>query len=228
MASRRSDPRQAISSAAYILFYRRRASTPLGGPKFEEIVRAMDAPADEMDSATQSRNQSPSAAGEDRRLEDSSRGFSSAFHEAEAAHPAGSGGLQLVRRGGGPSLRQTEDDLLPGYSADDPHALESMEVDDQISVPWNSASWSFANAGRAEGLSPTNAESFDGDNRSLMDEPFDGFHRGNPGTPDDDNSSLAVTDDNTTRIAIGVPGIDSAWDGEDNPDEGDNDVVEIR
>ncbi|KAG5981926.1 hypothetical protein E4U55_002487 [Claviceps digitariae] len=38
-----SDPKSVVSSAAYLLFYRRRSSGPLGGPKFRDMFERYDA-----------------------------------------------------------------------------------------------------------------------------------------------------------------------------------------
>jgi ubiquitin carboxyl-terminal hydrolase 4/11/15 len=54
-----SDPSSAVTSAAYLLFYRRRSSGPLGGPRFAEILEKYNNV--EEDDATDS-------AGEDQRL----------------------------------------------------------------------------------------------------------------------------------------------------------------
>lgn len=43
------DPTSAITSAAYLLFYRRRSSGPLGGPRFKEIFDKFDKEADHSD-----------------------------------------------------------------------------------------------------------------------------------------------------------------------------------
>lgn len=49
-----SDPSSVISSAAYLLFYRRRSSEPLGGPLFKDIFEKFDNPtADDEESATE-------------------------------------------------------------------------------------------------------------------------------------------------------------------------------
>lgn len=49
-----SDPSSVVSSAAYLLFYRRRSSAPLGGPRFQEIFDKFDNPAaEDEDSATE-------------------------------------------------------------------------------------------------------------------------------------------------------------------------------
>lgn len=133
MASRRNNPNQVVSSAAYLLFYRRRSSTPLGGKFFEDIMHKVHNPQAEVPSGTQSRTESPSTlAGEGRRLDDSSRnGLSSAFLGAAAGHQAG-GGEPATVRAMGPRTRN--DEKLPDYSENDPGELpfESMETDEPL------------------------------------------------------------------------------------------------
>lgn len=131
-----------VTAAAYLLFYRRRADHPLGGPFFQKLMNNSD-PGSESQSA--SRNESPS--GEGKRLDDSSlNGLSSAFTGVGATHQLGDGGLAAV----GTAVRRTGvDDDLPSYSENFEDqtirpTLESMEVDDDegiagISMP----TWSF-------------------------------------------------------------------------------------
>ncbi len=58
-----SDPSTVVTTAAYLLFYRRRSSTPLGGPRFTEIFEKFDSNDDaDDDSSTE--------VGDDRRSED--------------------------------------------------------------------------------------------------------------------------------------------------------------
>ncbi|KAK4230885.1 UCH-domain-containing protein [Podospora fimiseda] len=45
--SKTQDPQKVVSSAAYLLFYRRRSEVPLGGPRFQEIFDKYDAGASE-------------------------------------------------------------------------------------------------------------------------------------------------------------------------------------
>lgn len=47
-----SDPASAITSAAYLLFYRRRSSQPLGGPRFKEIFEKYDKRGEDEDEAS--------------------------------------------------------------------------------------------------------------------------------------------------------------------------------
>lgn len=75
-----------ISGAAYLLFYRRRSESPLGGPRFKEIIERFDNPnAPSEDESTGS--------GEGQRLgaDSSHRGSSSALTGVEATRLRGSG-----------------------------------------------------------------------------------------------------------------------------------------
>ena len=129
IVNKRATPQnQVVSSAAYLLFYRRRSSKPLGGPFFEELMAtANDGPTE-----SQSDSRAPSPAGEGKRLDATSsrNGSSSALRGVGAAHQAGGGGA------GGPGtqaakVRTGVDDDLPAYSTFDPEAsMEGIEVDD--------------------------------------------------------------------------------------------------
>ena len=160
-ASRRSNPQAVVTSAAYLLFYRRRSSKVLGGPFFEQkFPEINDATSTEDPFQPSSRTGSPSPlAGEGKRLDDFSRnGSSSASQEAGAVHQAGDGGLV----GGllmGPR-NESERSGLPGYS----HGLlegeqtlgmmDSMELDNASNdhqqkrghsiSDANPVSWTFA------------------------------------------------------------------------------------
>ncbi|CAG9937843.1 unnamed protein product, partial [Clonostachys rosea f. rosea IK726] len=48
-----SDPSSVVTSAAYLLFYRRRSSKPLGGPRFQPIFESFDKPNQDEDSDTE-------------------------------------------------------------------------------------------------------------------------------------------------------------------------------
>ncbi|KAL4909961.1 hypothetical protein BDW74DRAFT_144111 [Aspergillus multicolor] len=92
--SRPIDPQNAVTSSAYLLFYRRRSERPLGGKILEEITESSTRPSSESDSQGESRGPSPS--GEGRRLGGSSRnGSSSALAGVGAAHQLGDGGLRI-------------------------------------------------------------------------------------------------------------------------------------
>ncbi|KAL8949676.1 MAG: hypothetical protein Q9222_004237 [Ikaeria aurantiellina] len=126
--SRRANPQHVVSSAAYLLFYRRRSEHPLGGPYFESIVNGSeDSPAD-----SQTPSDAASPPGEGKRLDDSSRnGSSSALRGVGAAHQTGGGGDGVTAR------RTGVDDDLPTYSgqgSDGGHetTLETMDLDEGI------------------------------------------------------------------------------------------------
>ncbi|KAL8833514.1 MAG: hypothetical protein Q9170_004231 [Blastenia crenularia] len=126
--SRRANPQSVVTSAAYLLFYRRRSDHPLGGPFFERIINdTEDSPSE---SQPTSRNGSPT--GEGQRLDGSSRiGSSSALRGVGAAHQAGGGGDGLI------ATRTGVDDDLPGYSGDQydglhEPTLETMDLDEGL------------------------------------------------------------------------------------------------
>ena len=214
MSSPKSDPASQFSNAAYILFYRRRSSKPLGGPRFEEMF-AVEEQFDQGEAGSSPSSRTGSPSGEGQRLEDSSRGFSSAYLGQEATHQAGNGGrptTQLVTTMSmvGTSLDQEDDDsVLPSYD-DSNNALPTMEVDDLpghngLIFEHTTPTWSFDNI-RASGQPPSNGgdEEEDDDDGSmhgnnsgsnrgggrLLDDMLS--YRGQPGTPDDDNDSMMV------------------------------------
>ena len=131
--SKRSNPENAVvTSAAYLLFYRRRTSQPLGGPFFESLFVEDSI----NDSQPASRTQSPS--GEGKRLDEASsrNGSSSALRGVGAAHQTGGGGLEAnemsVER-----MRTGVDDQLPAYSVLDSqrnanHMSSGVEEDEGI------------------------------------------------------------------------------------------------
>ncbi|RMZ82217.1 hypothetical protein DV738_g1753, partial [Chaetothyriales sp. CBS 135597] len=83
--SKRS-PEAVVTPAAYLLFYRRRGSYPLGGPRLQRLLV-------EADSEQQAESRETSPAGEDRRLGGSSHNGSSSAYPVDPAHPVGGGGL---------------------------------------------------------------------------------------------------------------------------------------
>ena len=119
----RQNAEKVVTPSAYLLFYRRRASQPLGGPFFEKLVNAVQNPTAE--SHAPSRNESP--AGEGKRLDDSSRnGSSSALREVGAVHQAGDGGP-------GPGTVERRigvNDELPGYEDPQPGIMEGMGLEE--------------------------------------------------------------------------------------------------
>jgi ubiquitin carboxyl-terminal hydrolase 4/11/15 len=111
-----------VTPAAYLLFYRRRSDHPLGGPKLEEMLTAINAPpAADSDSRPTSRDASPS--GEGPRLGDSSHnGSSSAFTTADQVRHVGDGGSAPMQIPGAYHVDESlgrpnvqDDEVLPGY-----------------------------------------------------------------------------------------------------------------
>ncbi|KAL8721029.1 MAG: hypothetical protein Q9225_002202 [Loekoesia sp. 1 TL-2023] len=211
--TRRANPQHVVSSAAYLLFYRRRSEHPLGGPFFESIMNCAEDSAAE--SQPTSRNASPT--GEGKRLDDSSRiGSSSALRGVGAAHQAGGGGDGLTAR------RTGVDDDLPSYSGqelDSGHepTLETMDLDEGIGdiyEPLNHyvpgglrQSWSFSQIAhgseqlqvvRAPAASEDGSEEnlFDGDSTKAASSP-----------PSEVGDRLAdfAEDEGTTSGAFGPP-----------------------
>ena len=132
-----------MTSAAYLLFYRRQSSHPLGGPLLEEIVNEANQPTEDESSQSGSRTESPPApAGEGMRLDgfSHSNGSSSAYPGAGAIHQAGDGGLEdsgAEELDGIPTATRIRgsnfEDDLPTYSAvphDGEQAIQSTEMDD--------------------------------------------------------------------------------------------------
>ncbi|KAL4920100.1 hypothetical protein BDW62DRAFT_177609 [Aspergillus aurantiobrunneus] len=157
--SRPLDPQNAVTSSAYLLFYRRRSDRPLGGKILEEITESSTRPVSESDSQGESRGPSPS--GEGRRLGGSSHnGSSSALAGVGAAHQLGDGGLRI-----GPQKSRDEDNP-PEYSDSPAYGERSiggtgMNYHDDygsgaLGNPFrvsNPPSWSFNRVTDAHGLS---------------------------------------------------------------------------
>ena len=123
----RNNVKAVVTPSAYLLFYRRRASQPLGGPFFEQLISAAQNPSS--DSHDPPRTESPP--GEGKRLDDSSRnGSSSALRGVGAVHQAGGGGSMV----GTVERRTGVDDELPGYEVPQSGTLESMELEDNEGI----------------------------------------------------------------------------------------------
>lgn len=121
MTSKRS-PQHAVTSAAYLLFYRRRSDRPLGGPFFEKIIEESNR--QDESSAASSRASSPAAAGDERRFGDSSRvGSSSDYLGVEAGVGVGASRPNENGRDGGRTgvarvgIDGDDDELPPIYSS---------------------------------------------------------------------------------------------------------------
>ncbi|KAF2448699.1 UCH-domain-containing protein [Karstenula rhodostoma CBS 690.94] len=188
--SKKSNPRQVISTAAYLLFYRRRSSGPLGPPELQSIVNKWRNPDSEAAGASEeeeatSRNVSPSGNG--LRLGGSSRnGSSSAFG-------AGNGTVVGALRGGGSDsgagslLRNgvgagnLDDESPPeydeGYADDDDVAGAYSTNLEDVYPPLHSRlggspNWSFNNVERARDDGDSDAVAFDDEERDRMVEDF--------------------------------------------------------
>lgn len=174
--SKRSNPENVITPAAYLLFYRRRSAGPLGPPELQKVVNAWRNP-DSEDAANSegdgvSRNASPSGNG--LRLDGSSRnGLSSAFGAGAAVgalRGGGSGGTagSLLRNGAAAGSHE-EDDSPPDYD------------DEGFDEPFN-------NNGLRQAYAPLDGDwSFDG--VRTFDDDSDGAAMG-----DDDFQSRMTTD----------------------------------
>ncbi|KAL4933316.1 putative ubiquitin-specific protease UBP12 [Aspergillus undulatus] len=208
--SRPIDPQNAVTSSAYLLFYRRRSDRPLGGKILEEITESSTRPGSESDSQGESRPPSPS--GEGRRLGGSSRnGSSSALAGVGAAHQLGDGGLRI----GTAKSRNDDggDENLPDYSNSPAYGERSFGTGMDINFNYdddgdgdygslnpfhNSSTWSFSRIpdtshSHAHGLSQINATELPG---SLLDDDHDDALNinldGDEDAADDNDSNKAV------------------------------------
>ncbi|KAF3482666.1 ubiquitin carboxyl-terminal hydrolase 12 [Arthroderma uncinatum] len=108
------DPTSVVTSAAYLLFYRRRSTRPLGGDFLAKLTEMAHDRNSDSESATESRSGSPpasgSGSGEGKRLGGLSRnGSSSALRGAAATRQSGDGGLPT-------GIQAKSDDEPPEYS----------------------------------------------------------------------------------------------------------------
>lgn len=144
----KQNPNLVVTSAAYLLFYRRRSDHYLGGPFLEGIVAAANNP----DPESQTASRAPSPAGEGERLGDFSRnGSSSALLGAGAGHQAGGGGSAAESQ----ARNGAVDSELPSYYAvTGEQTLEGMDMEDDEGVAgldhgsltlYDRPSWSFDN-----------------------------------------------------------------------------------
>ncbi|PQE19062.1 ubiquitin carboxyl-terminal hydrolase protein [Rutstroemia sp. NJR-2017a BBW] len=124
--SKQKDTARVVSPSAYLLFYRRRSSEPLGGKNLQEIMTSFENPPSDDDDS-----------GEDRRLVGNSSltGSSSALTGVGAVHPLphpdlGSGGGERVTRTLNRSVLSDDDDEgLP------PPAYADLDADGDDAMP---------------------------------------------------------------------------------------------
>lgn len=148
--SSKTDPRSVVTSAAYLLFYRRRSDRPLGGPRLQELLESSNHAGADSDAAAGSRDSSP-VAGEGRRLGDSSHNGLSSAYTAGPGHRVGADGSAaeeesqdrgLLAGGESPPrlLGPLADDDLPPYQ-DVPPYDEGVVMEDNVPV-WQQT-WGF-------------------------------------------------------------------------------------
>ena len=218
-----------VTSAAYLLFYRRRSEAHLGGPLLKQLFdKAAGA-----DNDSQPTSRATSPAGEGKRLDDSSRtGLSSALHGVGAVHQAGGGGSM---DGTIVSTRTGVDDDLPAYSINDPsstidpkdlqgedtlESLASQEDDDEgiggmavihgafPNSPYDHApNWSFGNAGSHSRPSAPPASEGEGDDGDLWNDVASNKAVGSSSGDEEDRNRMADfnNDEGTTADVYGTP-----------------------
>ncbi|KAF2834360.1 cysteine proteinase [Patellaria atrata CBS 101060] len=126
-------PESVVTTAAYLLFYRRRSETPLGPPYLQQLVETYYNPTPiEVESQSQSSSRAGSPAGKGRRLDGSSpNGSSSASAAVGATHQRGGGGAGgpqgiAARSANASSQMEAE---LPAYQSN-----EELEEDEGVAM----------------------------------------------------------------------------------------------
>ncbi|EAQ91205.1 hypothetical protein CHGG_03140 [Chaetomium globosum CBS 148.51] len=128
--TKQRDTARVVTSAAYLLFYRRRSAAPLGGPKFQEVF-------DRFNQNQAGLDDDMSESGEGQRLgqgSSSQRGSPSALAGAGLVHPRGSRGWDNSRRAGSerPSYQGIDDDADMSTTWSNQDTLHnSIEGDDE-------------------------------------------------------------------------------------------------
>ncbi|EXJ89204.1 hypothetical protein A1O3_02270 [Capronia epimyces CBS 606.96] len=120
--SSKTDPRSVVTSAAYLLFYRRRSDHPLGGPKLQELLESSSHTEADSEVPAESPDSSP-VTGEGRRLGDSSHNGLSSAYTAGQGHRVGAGG-SAAEEG------SQDQDLLVGDES--PPRLLGPPADDEL------------------------------------------------------------------------------------------------
>jgi ubiquitin carboxyl-terminal hydrolase 4/11/15 len=143
----KKDQSSVVTSAAYLLFYRRRTDHPLGGPAMEKLLV-------EADSELQPGSRDASPSGEGQRLGDSSHNGSSSAYPVVQGHRVGDGGLSAVQNPMDRGLTledenhsriQGMNEALPSYN--EVIGNEEMLLDEGVDVSrstnWTSQTWGF-------------------------------------------------------------------------------------
>ena len=237
-----SDPASAITNAAYLLFYRRRSSGPLGGSRFEQIFEKFE------DSEADEENES----GEEQRLVGGSSlvGSSSAGTGAVATHRQADRGLgrTTVTEIADPDA-DDEDDLPPYGSLTQGNTVQYSIEDEGIGMgtgyqPLEAKSlsmaqgWNFSGLGsEAEDSMGANCASDEAqpdssaDERGLSQNVFDddvemtGHESAHEPLAADETTQLALSDiQKESWEQKGVISVPAAGDS----DHGSSDVAEIH
>lgn len=127
--SKVKNPATIVSGAAYLLFYRRRSSVPLGGPRFQKICEEFDRGLDDTDGA---------GSGDDQEVGGSSLNGSS------TAGKNGAGAIHL--RGGSRGLDSSG---LDGSMEDE--GIEMGESSNTTAATAYKTGWSFGDLDAGEG-----------------------------------------------------------------------------
>lgn len=125
------DADKVITPAAYLLFYRRRASHPLGGPHYERLLNVIEATSeDSADETGSSRGTSPNRAGEGGPSGDQIRGSSgSGVSGFSRIYSDEVGNGKLWGREPSSTTKVSDDEQLPPYSALKPDDSEESGVE---------------------------------------------------------------------------------------------------
>lgn len=155
MVSKCGSGEKAVTSSAYLLFYRRRSPDPLGPPSLQQLVNSSNPGSEDgNDSEHENRSRSP-AAGNGLRLGDSSRNGSSSAGAAAAGVGALRGGGSALstaaKRPGSAAAVATlddEDDTLPsyqdeGYGGDEDESFNGVDSYAQLNQWDDQPVWSF-------------------------------------------------------------------------------------
>lgn len=239
--SSKTDPRSVVTSAAYLLFYRRRSEHPLGGPNLQEMLESRKNAVAESEPPQDSRDSSP-VTGEGRRLGDSSHnGLSSAFTVVQG-HRVGAGGsaMEGENQQSQGLLAETESpprlmgsvansEALPGYhdAAGEDEGIGGMDY------RWEQDSWGFSRLPPSQRApAPSEEEGMFGDKGSSNDSTRVEGNEGSPGrslAELDDTDPIVYSDDFGSRnMRESAPPPELPGMGIPNDDEDDPPVMELQ